>query len=164
MEKYMKRPINIGLTEETHKMVSEKLIILLSNEYLLYVKTLNFHWNITGKSFIALHQLMEAHYEWLKVTVDNVAERIRALGFITPVHYKKYHPNALMDEGNEEQSAEQMLVDLVTSHEKVIQLIRNTIKEIENHQDYASEDLLIKILGKHEKNLWMLRSHLQTNP
>ena len=85
----------LALEESTKKQHSELLSEILANEYLLYLLTLNFHWNITGKNFIAIHQLLESQYDWLKGAVDEVAERIRTLGFIAPASYKKYQDRRL---------------------------------------------------------------------
>lgn len=157
--------MNIGLTEEIRKAVSEHLCKLLADEYFLYLKTLNFHWNITGESFIALHELLEKHYEWLKGTVDDVAERIRALGYQAPGTYREYVKNVeLAHEPSKDLTALEMIAELVDTHEALIRTIRGILDEIQGQRDYATEDLLIKLLGSHEMKTWMLRSHLLSRP
>lgn len=158
--------INLGLGEEARKAVSEQLGHLLAREYFLYLKTLNFHWNITGQSFIGLHDLLEKHYEWLKIAVDDIAERIRTIGYKAPGSYQEYLREKTFelpeDSGNK--TANIMLVELVEAHETIIRDIRTSLIHIENLRDYASEDLLIQWLKVHEKTAWMLRSHLLYTP
>ena len=160
----MSTATNVGLQEPASKKISEKLCELLADEYFLYLKTLNFHWNITGESFISLHELLESHYESLKDNVDDIAERIRALGYVAPGTYKKYSSHAHIPEGEENQSAQAMLQELVSSHEAVIKQIRLFINDIQGLMDFVTEDMLTDILGGHEKNAWMLRSHLMKRP
>ncbi len=142
------------------QMISEHLSKVLANEYTLYLQTLNFHWNIKGKNFISMHKLLEEHYEWLKDSVDAVAERIRTLGFLAPAHYKNYQQDALVTEGDEQQDSQGMIIQLCQAYANVIMLIRSVISDITGKKDYATEDLLTKLLGEHEKNLWMLKSHI----
>lgn len=156
--------INLGLGEEVRKQISHDLAALLADEYFLYLKTLNYHWNITGETFISLHELLEEQYEWLKDTVDSLAERIRSLGYIAPGSYKQFCESS-HDTGNDGNlTAEKMLEDLVLTHEKVINKIRDALEGMEGKRDFATEDLLTGILGEHEKKTWMLRSHLQKKP
>lgn len=156
--------VDIGLTQDTCQEISDMLCRILANEYFLYQKTLSFHWNITGETFISLHELLEDHYEWLKETIDILAERIRALGFIAPGSYKKYSKEATLHEAIENLTAQQMLKELVASHTEVICQIRDTITHLADKKDYATEDILIQVLKEHEKNTWMLRSHLLEEP
>lgn len=160
----MTMSINIGLNQEICHANSDVLCSILANEYFLYQKTLSFHWNVTGESFIGLHKLLEEHYEWLKETIDSIAERIRALGFIAPGSYKKYDREASLSEANENQTAREMLHELVFSHAEIIRQIRESISNMQGKQDYATEELLTKILQSHEKITWMLRSHLLALP
>jgi len=157
--------MDIGLNETVRKEVSEVLGRLLANEYFLYLKTLNYHWNVTGENFISLHQLLESQYEWLIETVDEIAERIRTLGFVTPATYKEFSKKELIikeTEGN--QTSKEMLTDLVKSHEALIRELRNDIKKMDGTEDYGTEDMMITWLEGHEKRVWMLRSHLQQKP
>lgn len=160
--------INLGLNEDTRKMVSEYLGHLLANEYFLYLETLNFHWNITGQSFIGLHTLLEQHYEWLKQAIDEIAERIRTIGYKAPGTYKDYvHQRSLgreQQDDAENKTANIMLMELVEAHEAMIRDLRQTLTRLEGLHDYATEDMLIQWLKVHEKNTWMLRSHLLYTP
>lgn len=150
----------LALEEGVMKNHSEALSKVLANEYLLYLLTLNFHWNITGKNFIAIHELLEEHYESLKGTVDEVAERIRMLGFQAPASYKKYQKESIISDGENAHDFESMIQELSDSHSKVIKLIRDTISMTDESKDFATTDLLTRILSDHEKQVWMLRSHL----
>ena len=157
--------INIGLDQKVRKMISDHLGQLLAEEYFLYLKTLNFHWNITGDNFISLHQLLESHYEWLSETIDEIAERIRALGFVTPATNKELSSNvSMIKESSGNQTAKTMLGDLLESHEILINLLRKDIKVLGDTEDYGTQDLMIQWLTGHEKRAWMLRSHLQQQP
>lgn len=134
---------------------------ILMEEHFLFQKTLYYHWNITGFNFISIHKLLEDHYEWLKLTVDDVAERIRALGYITPLKFEFPDKGIKPTSQDMEQTAREMIEDLTASHGEVISSLKNAIANLSETDDYATEDLLIKILGEHEKNAWMLRSHLE---
>jgi starvation-inducible DNA-binding protein len=147
------------LHNKTAEQSSEYLAELLANEYMLYLQTLNCHWNITGKNFIAIHQLLEQQYEWLKETIDQTAERIRTLGYVAPAHYKKYAQAAHLDEGNEQSAFEEMILHLANSHQEIVTLLRKYIAATDKTDDFATCDMLTKFLGEHEKQLWMLRSH-----
>lgn len=160
----MTNKINLGLGEEVRKKISTDLAALLADEYFLYLKTLNYHWNITGETFISLHELLEEQYEWLKDVVDSLAERIRSLGHIAPGTYKQFCETSHSTDGSGNLTAHTMMEDLVTSHEKVIHKLRDTLESMQGKRDFASEDLLTGILGEHEKKCWMLRSHLQKKP
>jgi starvation-inducible DNA-binding protein len=140
--------------------VCEALVNILSDEYMLFQQTLNFHWNIEGANFIATHEMLESQYEWLKENVDSIAERIRTLGYTAPARYKTYMKTSSVTEGSEQADNRTMIATLCESHSEVINQLRDTIKSIKDYYDFATEDLLIKLLGEHEKALWMLRSHL----
>ncbi len=160
----MTKPINLGLGAKIREEVSKYLAALLADEYFLYLKTLNYHWNITGETFISLHELLEEHYEWLKDTVDAVAERIRALGHIAPGSYRQFCSASQKDDSAEGLTAKKMLEDLVESHEATIRNIRDALDKMSDSKDFATEDMLVKILGEHEQKNWMLRSHLMSKP
>lgn len=160
----MNGKINLGLSEDIRKKISTELASLLADEYFLYLKTLNYHWNITGEAFFSLHGLLEEHYEWLKDTVDSIAERIRALGYIAPGSYKQFAANTHSSESDGNLTAHAMLEDLVVSHEAVINKIRDALEGMEGSRDFATQDLLTRILGEHEQKTWMVRSNLLKKP
>ena len=157
----MLEQVAFDITKDQRLLSSDALTIILSNEYLLYLQTLNFHWNITGRNFMAIHQLLEDQYEWLKDSIDDLAERIRALGHYAPAHYKQYLKDAVVTEGDETGNFTSMIKTLCFSHTAVIDIIRQQIKEIDTTDDFATVDMLTKLLGEHEHQLWMLRSHIE---
>lgn len=99
------------MSKDIRNVTSEHLIRILSNEYFLYLKSLNFHWNITGENLISLHELLEAHYEWLKETIDEIAERIRTIGCVARGSYKGYAKKISISNKNdiENQTAQSIL-------------------------------------------------------
>lgn len=149
----------LSLPKDEIKEVSEILSKVLANEYFLYLKTLNVHWNVTGHNFAGFHKLLESQYEWLKDVIDDVAERIRTLGLTAPANYRKYSKETEISEGEPEGDFEDMLEDLCQGHEKIIALLRSSLNKVGQTTDFGSEDLLIEVLRDHEKNLWMLNSH-----
>ncbi|MEQ9115615.1 MAG: DNA starvation/stationary phase protection protein [Rickettsiales bacterium] len=152
---------NLGIKQDDIKKISEKLSKVLANEYFLYLKTLNVHWNVTGSNFFGFHKLLDEQYNWLKDVIDEVAERIRTLGVLAPANYKKYSQDSIINEGDNKDDFEGMLEDLCHGHEKMISLLREAIEEMDGTRDFGSEDMLIKLLSEHEKNLWMLNAHFE---
>lgn len=133
----------------------------LADTYALYVKTQNFHWNVTGLEFFSLHLLFEKQYEDLADAVDEIAERVRALGSYVDGSFSAFQKRTSIPESNKKVSAQQMLKELVQGHETVTKLAHILIPKFEDLEDQGSADLLIKRLGIHEKAAWMLRSHLE---
>lgn len=140
----------------------EVLNTLLANEYSLFTKTLNFHWNITGKRFHSLHQFLGAEYKDLLQIMDDVAERVRILGHrpLSTVS-EMLSVTTLAESPGRVPSSDQMLNDLLTDHVAIQKFLRRALKsEGVFDNDPSTEDFLIGILKKHEKTGWMLRSHL----
>lgn len=138
----------------------ESLKLLLAESYSLLLKTQNYHWNVTGPHFHQLHLMFEEQYQALFAAVDEVAERIRALGELAPGSYAEFAKTSKLKEGDNTLSAKEMVKDLVTSHHHIID---NCIKAIENarkEDDAVSEDLCIGLQTFHEKTSWMLQSLL----
>lgn len=150
--------MNIGLDKQVREDVVNSLRAVLTEEYQLYQKTLSYHWNIQSFNFIELHELLEKHYLWLKDAIDDVAERIRALGFTA--HGTNVNSGEAYGDPLQSGDAKSMLESLVTSHEKVICHLRDTLDSLDGKRDYVTEDLLTQFLSEHEKMTWMLRSHL----
>lgn len=153
--------INIGLGERERKEISDGLSCLLADTYTLYLKTHNFHWNVTGPLFTALHVLFEQHYQELSVAVDTIAERIRALGFPAPGSYSDFAKLSSITEETGLPAAEAMIQQLVEGNEAVIRTARAMFPRVDEANDEASADLLTQRMQVHEKNAWMLRSLLQ---
>ena len=111
--------INIGIDEEQRKAIAHGLSVLLADTYTLYLKTHNYHWNVTGPMFQTLHTLFETQYTELAVAVDDIAERIRALGEFAPGSYKEYAKLTNLKEADGIPSAEEMIKDLVKGQEAI---------------------------------------------
>lgn len=152
--------INIGIQEEDRVQIVEHLSKLLADTYTLYLKTHNFHWNVTGPMFNTLHQMFEVQYNEMALAVDQIAERIRSLGAPAPGSYRQYQALTSLQEEDGVPSAQEMLRSLVQGHEAVIRTARAAFPSVEAAGDEASADLLTQRLQLHEKTAWMLRSML----
>ena len=134
---------------------------LLASSYTLYLKTHNFHWNVTGPMFTTLHTLFETQYTELALAVDEVAERIRTLGAHAPGTYGEFQKLSEVKETEGKPKAEDMIRILVEDGEKVVACARAVIEAAEAQGDQASADLGTRRVDVHQKNNWMLRSHLE---
>lgn len=132
----------------------------LADTYALYLKTQNYHWNITGPNFKPLHMMLEEHYIELAVAVDTIAERIRALGDKAPASFSKYAAMTNIKEGDENASAEVMLQDLLDSHEHVVRVLKQVDVEADKVTDMGTENLIDDRIEAHQKTMWMLRATL----
>ena len=150
--------IDTGIGEEDRKAVADGLSRLLADSYTLYLKTHNFHWNVTGPMFNTLHLMFEEHYNELALAVDAVAERIRALGHPAPGSYGRYAALTSIPEEDGVPAAEDMVRQLVSGHEAVVRTARAIFPLAEKAADEATADLLTQRLQIHEKTAWMLRS------
>lgn len=157
----MNKEINIGINESQREKIGDGLARLLADTYTLYLQTHNFHWNVTGPFFQSLHTLFETHYTELAVAVDDIAERIRALGILSPGTYKEFAELTSIKEVEGNISTEEMLERLVDSHETVVRTAREILPLAQGADDESSVSLISDRLVVHEKTAWMLRSHLQ---
>jgi len=152
--------IDIGIGDNARKEICEGLSKVLADTYLLYLKTHGFHWNVTGPRFQQLHTLFEEQYREMWAAIDDIAERIRTLGFHAPASYGAFTKLASIEEQDESPEAEQMLADLVKGNEAVLKTLRAALPAAQDAGDEATVDLLVGRLSVHEKAAWMLRSHL----
>jgi starvation-inducible DNA-binding protein len=152
--------LNIGISNEDRREIASGLSKLLADSYTLYLKTHNFHWNVEGPQFNTLHLMFEQHYTELAMAVDEIAERIRALGIKAPGSYSAYAELTSIDEASGEESAEQMIRQLVFGQEAVVRTARSALKPAAAAGDEPTADLLTQRMQIHEKNAWMLRSML----
>jgi starvation-inducible DNA-binding protein len=155
---FLEQTINIGINEKERKQVCKGLSKLLADSYLLYLKTQNYHWNVTGKMFQPLHTLFKEQYGDLAEAIDEIAERIRALGKFAPGSFSSFSKVTSIIEENGIPSAEEMIHHLVVGNETVISTAREIIKLCEEADDDVTIDLMIERMQRHEKNAWMLRS------
>jgi starvation-inducible DNA-binding protein len=153
--------INIGIEERDRAEIAKGLSRLLADTYTLYLKTHNFHWNVTGPMFQTLHLMFETQYTELALAVDLIAERIRALGFPAPGTYSEFMELASIKEERGKVSAEKMIQLLVEGQEAVVRTARSVFPAAEKVNDEATADLLTQRMQLHEKTAWMLRSLLE---
>jgi starvation-inducible DNA-binding protein len=154
-------PVNIGIDEKQRKEIAEGLSRLLADTYTLYLKTHNFHWNVTGPMFNTLHLMFETQYTELALAVDLVAERIRALGFPAPGTYSDYARLTSIAETEGVPTADEMIRQLVQGQEAVTRTARSLFPLVDAANDEPTADLLTQRMQLHEKNAWMLRSLLE---
>jgi len=143
------------------KKVAKAASHLLADSYTLYLKTHNFHWNVTGPMFTTLHTLFETEYQELALAVDEIAERIRALDHVAPGSYSQFAELASVKESTSVPKATDMIRELVADHQTVAESARKLVEKAEEAGDQASADLGTRRIEVHEKNAWMLRSHLE---
>ncbi len=153
--------IDIGIEEKTRGEIAEGLSRLLADTYSLYLKTHNFHWNVTGPMFQTLHLMFETQYNELALAVDLIAERIRALGFPAPGTYSEFSRLSSIEETAGVPKAKDMIRLLVDGHETVARTARSLFSTVDEASDEPSADLLTQRLQVHEKTAWMLRSLLE---
>lgn len=133
---------------------------LLASSYTLYLKTHNYHWNVTGPMFTTLHTLFETQYAELALAVDEIAERIRTLGAPAPGSYTAFSKLTTIEEETGSPKAEAMIKNLVADQAAIVSLCQSLIESAEAGSDQATADLATRRIDIHQKNAWMLRSHL----
>ncbi|HUP59681.1 MAG TPA: Dps family protein [Thermoanaerobaculia bacterium] len=153
--------IDIGISAEDRSAITGALSRLLADTYTLYLKTHNFHWNVTGPMFQTLHLMFETQYNELALAVDLIAERIRALGAPAPGSYREFARLASIPEAEGVVSAVEMIRQLVQGQEAVIRTARQAFPIVERANDQPTADLLTQRMQVHEKTAWMLRSLLE---
>ncbi len=153
--------IDIGIAEADRKKIADGLSHLLADTYSLYLKTHNFHWNVTGPMFQTLHVMFETQYDELAIAVDLIAERIRALDFPAPGTYADFQRLSAISETEGVPKATDMIRELVQGQETVVRTARSIFPAAEKAHDEATADLLTQRIQLHEKTAWMLRSLLE---
>jgi starvation-inducible DNA-binding protein len=153
--------IDIGIPEKQRREIADGLSRLLADTYTLYLKTHNYHWNVTGPMFQTLHTMFMTQYTELGLAVDEIAERIRALGFPAPGSYKSYSKLSSIPEEEGVPEATEMVANLVKGHEAVVRTARSVFPSAEKASDEPTADLLTQRMQVSEKQAWMLRSLLQ---
>lgn len=153
--------IDIGIPEAQRKEIAGGLSRVLADAYTLYLKTHNFHWNVTGPMFNTLHLMFETHYTELALAVDEIAERIRALGEPAPGSYKAFAELTAIPEETGVPTAVEMIEQLVRGQETLAKTCRAVFPIAEAASDEPTADLLTQRMQAAEKNAWMLRSLLQ---
>jgi starvation-inducible DNA-binding protein len=156
----MSTPIDIGISEKDRARITDGLGHVLADTYTLYLKTHNFHWNVTGPMFQTLHLMFETQYNELWQATDLIAERIRSLGHFAPATYSQFSRLSSIEEPDGVPVATDMIRQLVAGHEAVARTARELFPTASEAGDEASADLLTQRIQLHEKTAWMLRSLL----
>jgi len=152
----------IGINEESRKAVSDQLVKLLADEFVLYTKTRNAHWNVEGSDFHSMHLFFESQYEALDDAMDSVAERIRTIGHYAPATLKSFLDlTHLTEKTRDKNDSFSFIKELLEDHESIIEFIRGNIDPFASkYHDYGTSDYITGLMEDHEKMAWMLRSHL----
>lgn len=153
--------IDIGISDNDRARIAQGLSKLLADSYTLYLMTHNFHWNVTGPMFQTLHLMFETQYNELALAVDQIAERIRALGYPAPGTYADYVKLSSIKETAGVPKAEKMIALLVEGQEAVARTARSVFPVVDKANDEPTADLLTQRMQIHEKNAWMLRSLIE---
>jgi starvation-inducible DNA-binding protein len=153
--------IDIGISEKDRQKIADGLSRLLADNYTLYLKTHNFHWNVKGPMFQTLHLMFMEQYNELWTALDEIAERIRALGFPAPGTNSEFSRLTSIPETPGVPEAREMIRLLVQGHEAVAKTARKIFPAVEKASDEPTADLLTQRLQVHEKTAWMLRSLLE---
>ncbi len=153
---------NIGLDDNQRQQVITILNKRLSDAFLLYTKTRNYHWNVTGIQFIELHKFFEEQYDTLAEAIDEIAERVRKVGGFAFGTLDEFKQNSVIEEQpGRIPSAEEMIRNLLQDHETIIRQLREDADTTEELGDMLTNDFLIGLSHDHEKMAWMLRAHLE---
>ncbi len=156
------KEVNIGVKEKQRAEVAKQLSVFLASTYTLYMKTLNYHWNVTGKQFSSLHELFENQYEDLHAAGDEVAERVRALGHFVPATFAEYLKlSAIKEDASMPESADLMIKNLLADNELASQEARKVLDVSEKAEDEVTVDMMVARMAIHEEAAWMLRSTLE---
>ncbi|MEN9933167.1 MAG: hypothetical protein RIS17_1740 [Pseudomonadota bacterium] len=159
-KKHQKAGIDLGMTEDQRRAIAAGLSRLLADTYTLYLKTHNFHWNVTGPQFNSLHLMFEGQYTELALAVDLIAERIRALGEPAPGSYSAYARLATIAEADGVPDATEMVRMLAQDQLAVVRTARSIFPLADEAHDEPTCDLLTQRMQVHEKTAWMLRANL----
>lgn len=153
--------VDIGLDKKHLQDAVALLKVLLADEFMLYCKLRNYHWNVEGANFLSFHKLFESQYEKLAEIIDSVAERIRMLGAKAPGTTLEFQELSHFKEkkGHSEKSQE-MVEYLLHDHEVIIRFLRKSLEELGDHLDSGTEDFCVALIQQHESMAWFLRSHL----
>jgi starvation-inducible DNA-binding protein len=153
--------MDIGIDRSDRAKLAELLGTALANSYVLYAKVQGFHWNVTGPMFYGVHKSTEEQYEDLADSIDEIAERIRAIGFKSPTTLARFVQAAdVKEEGGNPEAAEMIRI-LMHDHEAVAKSLRAAVEEADRLEDVFTADLLTARIGKHEQYAWMLRAMVE---
>ncbi len=152
--------VTIGIENEKREAIASGLSNVLADSFQLYLKTLNFHWNVTGPHFTSLHLMFQEHYEELATAIDEIAERIRALGQWAPGSFAAYDELSVIKGQKDVPDAHDMVQELAENHQTLAKRAREVLDIAADASDDVTVDLLTQRMQIHEKTAWMLRSWL----
>lgn len=154
--------VNIDIANPGLKKIADLVNQLLADEYILYTKTRNAHWNIQGTNFMELHKFFQSQYEALFLVIDDVAERVRTLGHFALGSLTNFLKATNLKEEDHDFSDQKIIIQaLINDHEAIVRFIRTDIVPVtEEHNDLGTTDLVTSLLEKHEKMAWMLRAYI----
>lgn len=152
---------HVQLHQNTEPAVVEALSVLLADSYTLYLKTQNYHWNVTGPMFQSLHVLFQQQYEELALIIDEIAERIRALGEKAPGSYTAFAKLSSIAEETGAPTAKEMIANLAEDQGRLVATAKQLLAVASEIEDEASVDIAVGRIQLHEKNRWMLLAHLE---
>lgn len=158
---HYKLKMDIGIDQESRQYLANGLSQILADSYCLMIMMHNYHWNVRGKNFRQIHLLTEEQYEEIFAAIDEVAERIRSLGFLAPGSLSEFSKLSHIEEPNSKASENEMLAHLLKGHEHIAKHSRKIIAKADEASDEATADLLTERVEVHEKSAWMLRSMLE---
>lgn len=147
-----------GIAPRDTRVIADALAGALADSFILYLKTLGVHWNVVGSNFYGLHKLTETQYEDIDAAIDAMAERIRALGHITPASFGDYSSRSALESQTTLSTVESMLNCLVADNETIARRMREAVRIADDADDVYTADMLTARIGKHEQNAWMLRA------
>ena len=156
----MTATIHTGLSKTDRADVAQELTKVLADSFAVYLKTHGYHWNVRGPEFFSFHNLLEQQYREIWTALDDIAERIRALGVLAPQSFSGFGNLTSIKDGDPEKEATAMLNELMQDHETLIATTRKALEAASEAGDEASADLMTQRLSAHEKFAWMLRSTL----
>lgn len=150
--------VKTGISRKDNKEISGALCQALADTFTLYLKTLGVHWNVVGPAFYSLHKLTQDQYEDLNQAIDEIAERVRALGQIAPASFGDFAAQSVIDSTSTLTTTREMIETLITDNEAVALRMREFVNVADSGDDVFTADLLTRRIGQHEENAWMLRA------
>jgi len=151
-------PVETGVDRKDRRELAKMLTKIVGSSHVLYAKVRGVHWNVVGPAFYSLHNMTEEHYEDLNTAIDDMAERIRAIGFTAPTGLSAMMENSSIKDQTKLLSTEDMVKELVEDHEKMARLLRDGVAAAEEVDDVKTADMLTERIGVHEEAAWMLRA------
>ncbi len=153
---------NIGIPENHLQAIALELNKVLADEFILYTKTRNYHWNVEGSSFMEMHKFYESQFEQLDEIIDSVAERIRTIGHYAEARLKDYIKLSNLEEQESTNKESEQLINLLRDHETIIQNLRKLITLFaDTHKDLGTSDFVTGLMTEHEKMAWFIRSYIK---